>query len=149
MNLFLSLLTVVSIALLVGTEFAVSAFVNPVLWKLDAPARIAATRLFAALLGKAMPFWYAGNLLLLVAEALVRRSQPGLSLLAGAAGVWAAVIVLSLLVLVPINNRMAQLNPGASSDRDLREHKRWDALHRLRVAALCAAFIASVIAMHA
>jgi uncharacterized membrane protein len=145
----LSLLTVVSIALLVGTEFAVSAFVNPVLWKLDASARIAATRLFAALLGKVMPFWYAGNLLLLVVEALVRRSQPGASLLAGAAGVWTAVILLSLLVLVPINNRMAQLSPDAPSDRDLREHKRWDALHRVRVAALCAAFIASLIAMHA
>jgi uncharacterized membrane protein len=138
---FLGFLTFVSIGLLVGVEFAVSAFINPVLWKLDAAARMHATRLFAALLGAIMPFWYAFCLLLLIAESVMRHHRPGFSLLAAAAGIWAAVIVVSITLLVPINNRMAQLNADSSAGQSFLEHKRWDALHRGRILALVAAFV--------
>ena len=57
--------TVVSLALLIGTEFAVSAFVNPILWKLDDVAQATAIRMFARKLGTVMPFWYVGSLVLL------------------------------------------------------------------------------------
>ena len=45
------ILTITSLGLLVGTEFAVSAFVNPVVWKLEDRAQAAAIALFAARLG--------------------------------------------------------------------------------------------------
>jgi hypothetical protein len=48
---FLDIVTVVSVGLLVGTEFAVSAFVNPVLWKLKDRAQARAVSLFAGRLG--------------------------------------------------------------------------------------------------
>ena len=115
MILFLSVVTILSIGLMVGTEFAVWAFINPILEKLDEQARAHAVRLFAAKLGKVMPFWYAGNFLLLVIEAILLRAQPVIGLLATASAIWAAVIVLTLIFLVPINNRLAaRTHPGPS-----------------------------------
>ncbi|HEY1766401.1 MAG TPA: DUF1772 domain-containing protein [Terracidiphilus sp.] len=142
MILSLSLFTIFSVALLVGTEFAVSAFVNPVLWKLDPPARADATRRFAALLGKVMPIWYALDFVLLVIEAFDQRRHSGLPEIIAACTLWAAAILASVLWLVPINNRMIQLRPESPSGTALSEHKQWDALHRVRVSALCLAFLA-------
>ena len=56
MNLILGIVTSMSIGLMIGTEFSVSAFVNPVLEKLDNSAQAQATRLFARKLGTVMPF---------------------------------------------------------------------------------------------
>src|ERR1700710_698156 len=106
--LFLDIAMIVCIGLLVGTEFAVSVFVNPVLWRMEEKAQAAAIRMFAIRLGKSMPFWYAASLLLLLAEAVLRHHAPGSSLLITACAIWAVVIVLTLAFLVPINNRMMQ-----------------------------------------
>jgi uncharacterized membrane protein len=142
MIFFLDLITIVSIGLLIGTELAVSAFVNPVLRMLDDRAQADAIRLFARRLGFAMPFWYSGSLLLLVIEMVKRFHQPEEWLLGAATGIWIAVIVLTLLFLVPINNRMMRMNPGEfRNGAAQREHQRWDLLHRFRVAALTVAMI--------
>src|ERR1700712_425577 len=113
--LLLDITLIVSIGLLAGTEFAVSVFVNPVLWRLENSAQAAAIRMFAIRLGKAMPFWYAASLLLLIAETILRRHQSGSSLLIAASVIWAVVIVVTILFLVPINNRMMQLDAAAFS----------------------------------
>jgi uncharacterized membrane protein len=143
----LNIVTTVCIGLMIGTEFAVSAFVNPILWKLDDSAQLKAIRLFAARLGAAMPFWYALSLLLLVAETIVQRHQPGFLLLVAASAIWAAVIVFTVIFLVPINNRLARLDPAAPPEQARREHKKWDSLHRARVAALAASMILFLIAI--
>src|ERR1700730_12476265 len=70
MNL-LNVATTLCIGLLIGAEFAVSAFVNPVLFKLSLAARAEATRFFGRLLGTVMPFWYIASLLLLLSETLL------------------------------------------------------------------------------
>src|SRR5581483_11713682 len=132
MTSFLGVATTLCIGLLIGTEFAVSAFINPVLSRLDDRTRLSVIRLFAAKLGFAMPFWYALGFLLLLIEAFLFRHQPLLLLLGGAAGIWAIVIVLTLLFLVPVNNRMARLAPDAPAAAALREHKKWDTMHRAR-----------------
>jgi Domain of unknown function (DUF1772) len=141
MILFFSIATILSVGLMIGAEFAVWVFINPILWKLEEQASAEAVRLFAAKLGKVMPFWYAGNFLLLVTEVILLRGRPATELLAAASAIWAAVIILTLLFLVPINNRLAQpgvvLPPGEAH----RQHRRWDAMHRARVVALCAAFV--------
>ena len=64
MTSFLDIVTTLCIGLLIGTEFTVSAFINPILNQLDGRAQAGATRLFAKKLGTAMPFWYAASLLL-------------------------------------------------------------------------------------
>ncbi len=141
MILFFSIATLLSVDLMIGTEFAVWAFINPILEKLDVQAREKATRLFARKLGKVMPFWYAGNFLILGIETFLLRGQGVVGLLGTASGIWAAVIVLTLIFLVPINNRLAREDSGLSSDQAHRQHQRWDAMHRARVVALAAAFV--------
>ena len=146
--MILDVAATVCIGLLTGVEFAVSAFVNPVLWKLEPAAQAAAIRSFARLLGGVMPFWYGGCLLLLGIEAALRFRQPGFYLLIGAVAVWIAVIVLTLLFLVPINNRLAKMGTQDLSDAAAREHRQWDGRHRLRVAALIGAFVCLLLAVH-
>ena len=147
MTIFLNLATITSIGLMIGSEFAVWAFINPILWKLDAPTRDEAVRLFARKLGKVMPFWYAANMALLLAEAVALRHQAGAGLLGVAAAIWAAVIILTLLFLVPINNRLARQNSPTQLASAHREHKRWDVMHRVRVLALGAAMLLLLVAV--
>jgi uncharacterized membrane protein len=142
---WLHIVTTLCIGFMIGTELAVSAFINPILWKLDRPAQT--TRLFAARLGAAMPFWYAVSLLLLIAETILHRHQAAFPLLLAASGLWAAVILATILFLVPINNRLARPAPNTSPEQTLRSHHQWDTLHRLRIAALIAAMLLFLIAV--
>jgi uncharacterized membrane protein len=143
---FLDVATTVCVGLLIGTEFSVSAFVNPVVWKLDEGAQSQAIAMFARLLGTVMPFWYGLSLLLLLAETAIRWHQAGV-LLSAASGIWVAVIVLTLLFLVPINNRMMDLDPDSFSNAARGEHRKWDAMHRARVLALSVAMVCFLIAV--
>jgi uncharacterized membrane protein len=146
--LLLDITLIVSIGLLAGAEFAVSVFVNPVLWRLEKSAQAASIRMFAIRLGKTMPFWYAASLLLLIAETILRRDQPGSSLLIAASAIWAVVIVLTILFLVPINNRMMQLDTTAFSEQAMQAHHRWDTLHRIRILALIIAMVCALLALY-
>jgi len=141
MILYLDIVTILSVGLLIGTEFSVSVFVNPILWRLDDRAQAFAVKSFAKMLGTAMPFWYVGNLVLLFVEAVVRRSYVGFPLLIVSCAIWTAVIVLTLLFLVPINNRIGALTDDVFSEAVKREHRRWDARHRMRVVALALALV--------
>jgi uncharacterized membrane protein len=145
--IFLDIVTTVCIGLLIGTEFSVSVFVNPILARLDTGTRMTAISFFAKRLGTAMPFWYALSFLLLVAEAVLRRHGNGESLLIAASALWLGVIVLTLLFLVPINNRMMRLDSN-SADSSLEEHRKWDLLHRGRVAILATSMVCFLLAIH-
>jgi uncharacterized membrane protein len=138
---------ILCIGLLLGTELAVSVFINPIVWQLDETAQATAIRLFATRLGKAMPFWYAVSLIFLIVEAVLYRHQATLPLLIAACVIWAAVILLTLLFLVPINNRMMRLAANSFPEAERQQHKKWDARHRLRIAALGASFLCFLIAI--
>lgn len=139
--------TVVCVGLLAGVELAVSAFINPVLWKLEPTLQAQLVRTFARNLGGLMPFWYVGSFLLLVVEGILARHAPGFGLLVAASCIWAAVILLTLLFLVPVNNRLAALEPAAWTVETQREHRKWDGRHRFRIAALVAALVCVVLAV--
>jgi uncharacterized membrane protein len=147
MESFIHIITIVSVGLMIGVELAVWAFINPILWRLEEPARTEAVRHFARRLGTAMPFWYVLNFLLLIFEAVVWHGHAGASLIGAAVGIWAAVIILTLLFLVPINNRLAR---GAQLNLEVahREHARWHAMHRARVVALEAAMVLFLLAVN-
>ena len=132
----LDIITILCIGLMVGTELTVSLFINPIIWQLDEPAQAKALSLFARYLGKAMPIWYILSLVLLIAEAYLRRHQPALTPLLTAIIIWIAVILYTVTTLVPINNRIVAL-----STRWRSEHKRWDTLHRWRILLLTLAMI--------
>lgn len=145
---FLYIATTICIGLLIGTELAVSVFINPVLQKLDDRAHAKAISLFATRLGHAMPLWYGFSLVLLIIETITERHEPGSTLLIAANAIWFAAILLSVLVLVPINNRMMQLDAKSFPEEAQREHRRWTNLHHLRVAALVVAMICFLLAAH-
>lgn len=149
MILLLSITAIVSVGLMIGVEFAVWTFINPILWKLDEEARTQGVRLFAGRLGTVMPFWYAANFLLLVSDAIFLRGQSAVGLLAAASGIWAAVIILTVIFLVPINNRLARPDGTWPPDQAHRQHQRWDTMHRARVVALAAAFVLLLLGVRA
>jgi uncharacterized membrane protein len=141
----LDVVTVLCVGLLIGTEFAVSVFINPILEKLDDRARAHAVGMFGKRLGFVMPFWYAGSFVLLVAGTVARWQGAGDGLLIAACAIWTAVIAESLLVLVPINNRMMKLE--AFSAEAQRELRKWDRWHRVRVGALAVAAVCFLVAV--
>lgn len=143
----LDIVTILCIGLMIGTEFAVSAIVNPVLWKLEDGPQMHAIRLFAAKLGFVMPFWYALGLVLLLTETFMARHHTSVVLPAIASGIWALVIVLTLIFLVPVNNQLARREATIPIKQAQRDHRKWDTLHRVRVLALIASmviFLASI-----
>ena len=140
MNL-LNVATILCIGLMIGAEFAVSVFLNPVVFKLSLAARAEATQLFGRLLGTVMPFWYIASLLLLLSEAILHRHSSLILLLGVAVAFWGAAIALSLVSLVPINNRLVRMGAGGWTESAQREQRKWDALHRVRVLILGVAMI--------
>jgi len=138
---FLDIFTIVIAGLMVGNELTVSLFINPVMRKLDAQAQTLALSLFAGLLGRVMPFWYALCLILFVLETALRRDQPAYHSLLAASLLWVGVILFTITSLVPINNRIAALAANAPLDRWLPEHRRWERLHRIRILLLLIALL--------
>ena len=145
---FIELAAVVVAGTMVGNELAVALFVHPQLWRLDEATHVRAVQPLAAVLGAVMPFWYAATLLGSLGVALLVRpaGSPGHVLALAAAGLFAAMIVYTLLLPVPINNQVARWRPEAlpANWRELR--RRWDALHAFRVVVLAVALVLLVAA---
>jgi hypothetical protein len=123
---------------MVGNEFAIAAFVHPQLGKLNDKEHAHAAALLAAILGKVMPLWYGLTLALIASAAFEHKpisNGPGIYI-AFAAILWAATIIFTITMLVPINNRIAKMNPQNPYDGWLYDRARWDRLHRLRVILL-------------
>ncbi|MEB3021421.1 anthrone oxygenase family protein [[Mycobacterium] crassicus] len=141
MTEIVEILALLVVGALVGSEFAVAAFVRPILGRLPDDAFWAARGDGAGLLGKVMPFWYLTSFALLVAVGVVADSQRWL--IGVGAGVMVAVVLLSVLVLVPINNKIAAWRTPDDVSRALAA--RWDRLHWLRVVMLAVIYVLLVI----
>jgi uncharacterized membrane protein len=139
---FFDIATILCTGIMAGNEIAVSAFINPALWKLD--DRAIASEL-ARTLGKVMPFWYGLSLVLLAIEAYLHRRSTGFPLLVAACILWLGTIIYTLLVLVPINNRIIV---SGIVNGDWTPHKKWDLLHRCRIALLIAAVVCMLAALN-
>lgn len=135
------ILTILCVGLMIGTEFTVSAFINPVIWQLEEKVHARIVSLFAELLGRVMPRWYASSFVLILIEAYLRRHEPALPFLMTGAAIWLAVIFFTIATLVPINKRMVVLDAGALPAGWQQEHKRWDVLHRWRILFLVVAMV--------
>jgi hypothetical protein len=120
---------------LVGVEFGVAAFTNPLAAKLSDDAYRVFRSGGSRLLGALMPFWYIGTLVVLIAGAVLSHDVLAVT----AVALMAAAVLLSVTLLVPINNRI-----GAwQSDNDVYRNlaSRWDRLHWARVGLLVAMFV--------
>lgn len=142
----LAVLATTSTGLLVGVELSVAVVINPLLTALPFSSSVAGRSHGARMLGRAMPPWYIGSTVLLAALA---------ALTWGSATAWAALAatallvlsaVLSVVVLVPINNR-SKTWTAENLPPDWREQqRRWDSLHAVRVALIVTAFVLVAVA---
>jgi Domain of unknown function (DUF1772) len=114
---------------MVGVEIAVAAFTNPIIGRLPDDAFRQARRDGSRVLSKVMPFWYIAVLVMLIVAAVITSGEW---LVTVAAVLMAMVMLLTVTMLVPINNRIGAWTDAA--DRDLA--RRWDRLHWLRVGLL-------------
>lgn len=145
MDALISVVTLVVVGMLVGVEFAVAVFVNPIFDRLPHNGGLAARTDGARVLGRVMPFWYIGSLVLAVATALVVGGSGSWLWLVGA-GLLVISVALSVALLVPINNRVRKWS-GSDFPADWREQVgRWDRLHYLRVAVITAGFVLMAVA---
>jgi len=131
----LAVITATVTGVMVGVEFAVAVFVNPLLLRLPAGPALEARADGARVLGRVMPFWYSGSLLLTAWLAAVTWGGP-----AGAAAATAAAL------LVPINNRAATWTADHHPADYREQQQRWDRLHYARVAIIVAAFVLTLVA---
>ena len=120
---------------LVGVELGVAAFTNPLVSKLPDEAYRAFRSGGSRLLGALMPFWYVGTLVVLIAGAVLTRDALAIA----AVALMGVALLLTVTVLVPINNRIGAWRSTADVNRDLAG--RWDRLHWVRVGVLVAMFV--------
>jgi len=135
----LDAITITLAGLMVGNELALSAFVNPAIWQLENGPQAQGLSILARSLGRVMPVWYTLCFALLALESFLHRHQALLLPLLIATLIWAGVILFTLSMLVPINNRIASLNTAAPSPGWNRDHRKWDSLHRVRILLLAIA----------
>jgi len=121
---------------LVGVELGVAAFTNPLVAALPDDAYRVFRSGGSRLLGALMPFWYIGTLVALIAAAVLSRNV----LTIAAVALMAATVLLTVAVLVPINNRIGAWRSNDDVNRELAS--RWDRLHGVRVGLLVAMFVA-------
>jgi uncharacterized membrane protein len=134
--------TIVCLGLMTGNELCISLFVHPALRRLsDEPSRARALGVIAAALGKAMPVWYVLTFVLLAAEAYIHRTYATRDLFYVAVVLLVFVILTTITVLVPINNRIAKLVSTAPYPGWQQDHHRWDRLHWVRILMLIVAFL--------
>jgi hypothetical protein len=120
---------------LVGVEFGGAAFTNPLVSRLPDDAYRTMRSGGGRLLGTLMPFWYIGTLVVLIAASVLSRDLLAIT----AAALMGAAVLLSVTVLVPLNNRIGAWQSDDDVSREL--VRRWDFFHWLRVATLAVMFV--------
>jgi uncharacterized membrane protein len=142
----LAVITGTVAGLMVGVEFSVAVFVGPILRRLPVGSWIEASADGARVLGRVMPFWYIGSLLLTAWLAAAKWGESGGAAAVVAAALLVVSVVMSVTLLVPIANRSATWT-AADHPADWREQQqRWDRRHYARLAVIVAAFVLILVA---
>ncbi|GAA3106802.1 DUF1772 domain-containing protein [Streptomyces rectiviolaceus] len=144
----LEVITTVIVGVMVGVEFAVPFFINPTLNALLGDNGLLGRVHGARVGGAVMPFWYIGSLVLVGGWAIAGWDHDGTGLVVVAAGLLILSVLMSILVLVPINNRVKTWTAADNRPADWKQQlTRWDRFHYVRVAVIIAAFALLVAAL--
>ncbi|WP_446665151.1 anthrone oxygenase family protein [Flexivirga sp. B27] len=143
----LEVVTTVVVGVLVGVEFAVAFVMNPILNALPDDSTQLGHAHGGRMLGAVMPFWYIGSLILAAVWAVAGWQNDGSGLVVIAAGLLILSVVMSVLLLVPINNRNKSWTAENRPADWKQQLNRWLRFHYVRVAILIAAFALLVIAL--
>ncbi|MEU2237040.1 DUF1772 domain-containing protein [Streptomyces vietnamensis] len=143
----LQVFTTVVVGLMVGVEFSVAFVMNPIFNALPDDSNQQAHSHGGRMLGALMPFWYIGSLVLSAVWAIAGWDRPGAGLVVIAAALLIVSVIMSLLLLVPINNQGKTWTPE-NRPADWKEQlRRWERYHYGRVAVIIAAFTLLVTAL--
>ena len=143
----LEVVTIVVVGVLVGVEFSVPFFSNPILNALPGDNGLSGRVHGARLGGAVMPFWYIGSLVLSAIWAVTGWHRPGAGLVVIAGALLIVSVLMSILLLVPINNRGKTWTPENRPADWKEQMNRWDRYHYVRVAVIIAAFALLVTAL--
>jgi len=143
----LEVFTIVVVGVMVGVEFSVAFVINPILNGLPADSSQRGRAHGARMLGALMPFWYVGSLVLSAVWAIAGWHHPGTGLVVIAAALLIVSVIMSILLLVPINNRGKTWTVENRPEDWKEQMNRWDRLHYVRVAVIIAAFALLVAAL--
>ena len=143
----LEVVTTVIIGLMVGVELSVAFVMNPILDALPEDSGQLGHTHAGRMLGAVMPVWYIGSLVLTVIWCIAGWHRDGTGSVVAAGVLLMLSVVMSVLLLVPINN----LNKTWTADDRPADWKqqlhRWERFHYARVALITAAFILLVAAL--
>jgi uncharacterized membrane protein len=136
----LEVVTIVVVGVMVGVEFSVAVVLNRILNGLPDDSTQLGRAHGGRMLGAVMPFWYIGSLVLSAAWAIAGWHRPGTGLVVIAAALLIVSVLMSILLLVPINNQSKTWTPENRPADWKEQSNRWDRFHYVRVAVLIAAF---------
>ena len=136
----LQIVTTVVVGLMVGVEFCVAFVINPIFNALPGDSGQLGRAHGGRMLGAVMPFWYISSLVLVAVWAIARWHHHGNGLTVTAGVLLIVSVIMSVLLLVPINNRGKTWTPENRPADWKQQMHRWDRYHYVRVAILIAAF---------
>ncbi|AXL92903.1 DUF1772 domain-containing protein [Streptomyces sp. CB09001] len=143
----LQVFTTVIVGLMVGVEFSVAFVMNRIFNALPEDSDQLARAHGGRMLGALMPFWYIGSLVLSAIWAVAGWDRSGAGLVVIAAALLIVSVVMSLLLLVPINNQGKTWTPENRPADWKEQMNRWDRYHYVRVAVIVVAFACLVTAL--
>ncbi|MEV7690335.1 DUF1772 domain-containing protein [Streptomyces bungoensis] len=136
----LKVVTTVVVGVMVGVEFSVAFVINPILNGLPEDSGVLGRAHGGRMLGALMPVWYITSLALSAIWAVAGWHRHGAGLVVIAAALLILSVIMSLLLLVPINNRGKTWTPENRPEDWKEQMNRWDRFHYARVAVIVAAF---------
>jgi uncharacterized membrane protein len=136
----LGVVTTVVVGVLVGVEFSVAFVLNRILDALPEDSGQLGRAHGGRMLGAVMPVWYIGSLVLVAAWAVAGWHHQGHGLVVTAGALLVVSVLMSVLLLVPINNRGKTWTPDNRPADWKEQMQRWDRFHYVRVAVIIAAF---------
>ncbi|MFF4188527.1 anthrone oxygenase family protein [Streptomyces sp. NPDC001691] len=143
----LEVVTTVVVGLLVGVEFSVAFVMNPIFNALPDEASQLGRSHGGRMLGALMPFWYIGSVVLCALWAVAGWHHEGTGLVVAGIALLIVSVIMSLLVLVPINNQGKTWTPENRPEDWKEQMNRWNRWHYGRVAVIIAAFTLLVAAL--
>ncbi|CAM5273317.1 hypothetical protein STANM309S_06438 [Streptomyces tanashiensis] len=84
------------------------------------------------MLGAVMPVWYIGSLVLVAVRAIAGWHHEGTGLVVTAAGLLILSVIMSILLLVPINNQGKTWTPENRPADWKEQMNRWNRYHYVR-----------------
>lgn len=136
----LEVFTTVVVGLMVGVEFSVAFVMNRIFNALPEDSGQLGRSHGGRMLGAVMPVWYLTSLVLVAIWAVAGWRHQGAGLVVTAGALLIVSVIMSILLLVPINNQGKTWTPENRPADWKEQMKRWDRFHYVRVAVIIAAF---------